>query len=95
MVRLQHIQLGYLHIQIALFDNQRVAGGKGFDFRIAQCGFIHIIRNTGWGLAGHNLGDKLLLVLHQLIKVGIKSIFRHIAIDFHLRILVALTDDSA
>ena len=60
----QHIEPRHLHIQVALLDNKWVAGGQCLDFRIAEGSFIYIIRHTDGGLAGHDLGDELLLVLH-------------------------------
>ena len=39
--------------------------------------------------------DELLLAFYQLRKVGIKGVLRHIGVDFNLRILVALTDQSS
>ena len=38
---------------------------------------------------------KFLLVLHQLIEISVKGSLRHIAEDFHLRIQVALPNDTA
>src|SRR5699024_3381621 len=59
-----------------------------------QGGFIHIIRHTDGGLAGHNLCDKLLLVLHKLVEVSVKSALGDIAIDFHLLVFISLADDT-
>ena len=90
----QHIEPRHLHIQVALLDNKWVAGGQCLDFRIAEGSFIYIIRHTDGGLAGHDLGDELLLVLHKLVEVSVKSAFRYIPIDFHLLIFIALADDT-
>ena len=95
MVRFQHIQLTDLHIQITFFDDQRIAGSQRLDFGVAQGGFVHIIRNSGRGFAGHDLSDKFLLILHKLVEVRIKCTFRDITENFNLRILITLTDDSA
>ena len=64
---LEHIQPCHLHIQIALFNDKRVAGGQSLDLGIAQGGFVHIIRHADRGFAGHDLSDKLLLVLYKLV----------------------------
>ena len=90
----QHIQPRHLHIQVALLDNKRVAGGQRLDLGIAEGGFVHIIRHTDRSLAGHNLGDELLLVLYELVEVSVKGAFRYIPIDFHLLVFVALADDT-
>ena len=90
----QHIEPRHLHIQVAFLDNKRVSGGQCFDFRIAESGFVHIIRHTDRGLAGHNLSDKLLLVLHELVEVSVKGAFRYIPIDFHLFVFISLADDT-
>ena len=95
MAGFQHIQPRHLHIQVALFNDKRVAGGQRLDLRIAEGGFIHIIRHTDGSLAGHDLSDKLLLVLHKLVEVSVKSAFRYIPIDFHLLVFVALADNTA
>ena len=50
------------YIQIAFLNNQRIAGGKCLYFGIAQGGFVHIVRNSGRGFAGHNLGDNKVVL---------------------------------
>ena len=95
VVRFQHIQLTDFHIQIAFLDDQGVAGSQSLDFGITQGGFVHVICDTGGSLAGHDLGDELLLVFHQLVQICVKGIFRDITKDFNLRVLVALPDNSS
>ena len=92
---LEHIQPCHLHIQIAFFDDKWVAGGQRLDLRIAQGGFVHIIRHADRGFAGHDLSNKFLLVLDELIQISIKCSLGYIAEDLHLLIFVTLTDNSS
>jgi len=72
-----------------------VAGTQGLDLGVAQSGFINVLRTPDRGFGGHNLTDELLFPLHQLIQVAVKGIFRHIGVDVHLGILIALTDNTS
>ena len=92
---LEHIQLCHLHIQVALFNDKRVSGGQRLDLGIAESRFVHIVRHTDGGFAGHDLGDEFLLVLHQLVEVSVKRTLGHIAEDLHLLVIVALAHNAA
>ena len=73
----------------------RVTGAERFDLRIVEHGFVHILAGPDRGLAGHDLGDELLLVLQHLPEIAVEGPFRDIAEDLHLRIMVALAEDSS
>ena len=60
----EHIELAHLHIQIALFDDKRIAGGQGFDLRVTEGCFVHIVCHTHRRFGGHNLRNEFLLVLY-------------------------------
>ena len=95
MVCLQYFQPCNIYIQVHFFLDLRVSCTKCLDLRIGKCLLIHIITGTNRRFAGHDLTDKLLLILQCLIEVGIKGSFRHILINLHLFISVSLTDDTA
>ena len=94
MAGFQHIQLRYFHIQITLFNDKRVAGGQRLDLGIGERRFINIVGHTDGRFRGHDLRDKLLLVLYKLVEIGVKGVLRHITVNIHLRVLVALADDT-
>ena len=95
MVRAQEFQLLHLNIQVHFLLDVGIAGTQGLDFRVAQSGFINVLRTAYRGFGGHDLTDELLFPLHQLIQVAVKGIFRHIGVDVHLGILIALTDNTS
>ena len=94
MICFQHLQSCNIYIQVHFFLDLRVSCTKCLDLRIGKCLLIHIITGTNRRFAGHDLADKLLLILQCLIEVGIKGSFRHILINLHFFVAVALTDDT-
>ena len=94
MVRFQHFQTRHINIQVHLFLDPAVTGAQCFDLRIAECLLIHIVTGSHRRFAGHNLRNKFLLVLQRLVKVSVKSAFRHILVDLNLFVSVALADDT-
>ena len=94
MVSFQHLQPCNIYIQVHFFLDLRVSCTKCLDFRIRKSLFIHIITGTNRRFAGHDLADKLLLILQCLIEVGIKGSFRHVLINLHFFVSVSLTDDT-
>ena len=94
MVRFQHFQTRHINIQVHLFLDPAVTGAQCFDLRIAECLLIHIVTGSHRRFAGHNLRNKFLLVLQRLVKVSVKSAFRHILVDLNLFVSVALADDA-
>ena len=93
VICLQELQQGNINVQVHLLTNIGIARTEGLDFRVGQRLLVNILGGANRALARHDLPDELLLVLHQLIQIAVKSVLRHIGIDLHLRILVALTDD--
>ena len=94
MVRLQYFQPCNIYIQVHFFLDLRVSCTKCLDLRIGKSLLIHIITGTNRRFAGHDLADKLLLILQCLIEVGIKGSFRHVLINLHFFVSVSLTDDT-
>ena len=94
MVRLQYFQPCNIYIQVHFLLDLRVSCTKCLDFRIGKSLLIHIITGTYRRFAGHNLTDKLLLILQCLIEVSVKSSFRHILINLYFLVAVSLTDDT-
>ena len=72
----------------------RVAGTQRLDFRVGQRCFIHVVTGAGRAFAGHNLADELLLVLHRLPQISVKRRLGDVAVDVHVLVPVALTNDS-
>ena len=71
-----------------------VASTQRLDFRVGQRRFIHIVAGADGTFAGHNLADELLLVLYRLPQISVKRRLCDIAVDVHVLVPVALTDDS-
>lgn len=55
-----------------------IAGAQRLDFRIAQGGFVNVLRRAHRGFAGHDLPNELLLGFHQLIQVAVEGVLRDI-----------------
>ena len=91
----QQSQSGYLYVQIHFLPNQRISRAQRLDLRIAERRFIHIVAGTNRTFAGHDLADKLLLILHGLPEITVEGSFRGIPVEMHLRISVALPNDPA
>ena len=91
----QQSQSGYLYVQIHFLPNQRISRAQRLDLRIAERRFIHIVAGTNRTFAGHDLADKLLLILHGLPEITVEGSFRGVPVKMHLRIQVALPDDPA
>ena len=93
--RLHNFELGHVHIQLhALFDTG-VPGAQGLDLRIGQRRLVHILTGPGRGFAGHNLGNKFLLILHRLPEVGIKCAFCDIAVHMYALVVIAPAFNAA
>ena len=86
---------GNVDIQIHLFLDSFVSGTQRLDFSVGQHCFIHVIAGTYRTFAGHDLRNKLLLILNRLPQVAIKGSFRDIAINEHFWIGIALTYNAA
>ena len=95
MICLQHLQPCYIHVQIHLLPDQRIAGAECLDLRIGKCLLIHIVTGTDRRSAGHDLADEFLLVLQRLIQIGVECPLCHVLENLHLRVLVSLPDDPA
>ena len=63
-------------------------------FRVGQRRFVHVIAGADGTLAGHNLRNKLLLVFHRLPQISVKRRLGDVAVDVHVLVPVALTNDS-
>ena len=94
MVGLEKLQSRNLNVQIHLLLDVRIACTEGLDLGIRQRLLVNVLRRTHRALARHNLPDELLLAFHQLIKVAVKGVLRHVGIDLYFRILITLTDQS-
>ena len=94
MTAFEQVELTDLHFKIALFNDVGVAGGKRLDLRVGQRRFVHIVGGAHRRFAGHNLRNKLLLVLHKLVKIAVKSTLGDITVNLHLGILVALPHNA-
>ena len=95
VVCFQKPELCHLDVQIHLLLNIRIARSKCLDLRIGQCRFINIIRRPHRTFAGHDLGDKLLLILQKLPTVRIECAFGDIAENLHLIEHISLTDNAS
>ena len=94
MICLHQAKTRHVHIQIHLFLDGRITGAQGFDFRVGQRGLVDIFTGTNRAFAGHDLADELLLILYCLPEVAVEGSLCGITIDLHIRIHVALTDDT-
>ena len=90
----QHSELGNLDVQIHFLFDHGVAAGQRLNFSIGQRLLVHILSRAHRAFAGHNLGDKFLLALHQLIEVGVEGSLGDIAVNIHLTIFIALANDA-
>ena len=95
MVGLEQLQTGHINVQIHLLLDVGIAGAQRLDFRIAQGGFVNVLRRAHWGFAGHDLPNELLLGFHQLIQVAVEGVLRDIGVNIDLLVFVALADDSS
>src|SRR5699024_6086708 len=99
---------GYLYLPLAkgglsyaplrahhLLLNFGIARTQRLDLCIGKRLLVHIVAGAHWGLGGHNLRNKPLLLLQSLIEVRVEGRFRHILEYLHFLVLIALTDDSA
>ena len=73
-----------MNVQIHLFLNIRIAGGKHFNLCIRQGGFVNILGRTHRGFARHNLTGELLLSLYKLIEVCVKGLLCYIAVNIYI-----------
>ena len=95
MVGLEQLQAGHINVQIHLLLDVGIAGAQRLDFRIAQGGFVNVLRRAHRGFAGHDLPNELLLGFHQLIQVAVEGVLRDIGVNIDLLVFVALADDSS
>ena len=58
MVGLEQLQTGHINVQIHLLLDVGIAGAQCLDFRIAQGGFVNVLRRAHRGFAGHDLPNK-------------------------------------
>ena len=94
MVGLEKLQSRNLNVQIHLLLDVGIPRTQGLDLRIRQGLLVNVLCRPHRALACHDLPDELLLALHQLIKVAVKGVLRHVSVDFHFWILITLTDQS-
>ena len=73
----------------------RVAGAERLDLRIVEHSLIHVLAGPDRGLAGHDLGDELLLVFQHLPEITVESPFCDIPENLHLGVMVALAEDPS
>ena len=73
----------------------RVAGTERFNLRIIEYSLIHVLAGPNRGLAGHDLGDELLLVFQHLPEITVESPFCDIPENLHLGVMVALAEDPS
>ena len=90
MICLHELKLADLDIQVHLFLDVRITCCQGLDLCIGKCGIVDIFTASDRRFTGHDLPDKLLLILDQLPAVGIECPFRDISEDLHLRIGITL-----
>lgn len=95
MAGFEQVEALHSHIQVHLLFDVGVAGTQGLDFRIGESGFVDVLSGSDRGFAGHDLADKLLLALHQLIEVTVKGVFGDIGVDLYLVVFITLSDDTA
>ena len=94
VVGFQKLQLGNLDVQIRFLFDHGVAAGQRLDFGVGKRLLIHILSRTHRTFAGHDLGNKFLFALHQLIEVGVEGSLGDIAVNIHLGIFIALANDA-
>ena len=95
VVCFQDPEFCHLHVQVHLFFDERIAGTQRLDLRIGESLLVHILTGAHRAFAGHDLGDKPLLVLQSLPEVGVKCPFRDVIINVNLFVLITLTNNSA
>ena len=66
MIGFHQLQPSHIYIQVHLFLNAFVTGTERLDLRIRQSGFVDIVAGPHRRFGGHDLRDKLLLVLQGL-----------------------------
>jgi len=94
VVGFHQLQPGNVDVQVHLFLDALVAGAKGLDLRIGESRFVNILAGSHRRFARHDLRNEFLLVFQCLPEIGIEGSLRHIAVDMHLRIHIALPDDT-
>ena len=94
MIGFHQLQPSHIYIQVHLFLNAFVTGTERLDLRIGQSGFIDIVAGPHRRFGGHDLRDKLLLVLQGLPQIRIEGGLRHIAVNMNFGVHIALTDDT-
>ena len=95
MAAFQQLQLRHGNVQVHLLLDKRIAAGQRLDLRIGKGLLVHILSGAYRGLAGHDLRDEFLLPLHQLVEIGVKRALGDVAVNIHLAIFIALSDDTA
>ena len=95
VVCFQQLQPRHLNVKVHLLADQRIARAQGLDLRVGKRGFVHVLAGAHRGFAGHDLRDKLLLVLHRLPEVGIECAVGDVAVDMDSFVFVALPDNAA
>lgn len=71
-----------------------MSGVQCLDPGVGKDGLVDVLRNTGRTIAGHDLRDEPLLIIHQLIEVAAKGPLGDAAENLDFRFSVALTDDA-
>ena len=73
----------------------RITGAQRFDLRIGKSGLVNVFSRPHRALRGHDLPDKLLLALYELIQIAVEGVFGHIGENVHFRVFIALADDAS
>ena len=89
------LQLCYLHIEIHLFLDDRIAGAQRLDLGVAEDLLVHVLTRTDGRFRGHDLSDEALFIFECLEQVRIECPFGDVVVDLNRLIPVALSDDAA
>ena len=69
---LEPCKAGDFSIKSRFLDDERVAGGDGFDFGVGESRAVNVLEAAEVVFAGHHLGDELCLGLQRLPEVGVE-----------------------
>ena len=91
---LQRAKPRNLTIKVHLFFDHRIPGSQRLYLGVGERSLVHILTASGGGLRRHDLRNKLLFVLDQLIAVGVKRGLRYVNENRNLFIHIALTNHT-
>ena len=86
----QLVELADLSVDLDFLDDGRIAGRNRLDLGVRESATVEVLRRPDRCFTAHHLMDKAGLGFERLPHVRIEGALRHIAVDLHLFVRVAL-----